>query len=384
MKKIVHIVNDDKFIDGLINLLDWGCNDNIQNIFVNVVLPSKRFNHIKKSERITRIDESKFLDFLEKEHIDAIVLHSFYVLPPYLLLYLQKTIKVFWISWGYDVYIPKSNRYFPLIKISKLFHHRTLDFFGKKYLRRFLEKIYPYIFYYSKDYIEFRKEINRIDFYSGILSIEYNLMKKNSFFRARPFSWTYRNPFNRLYENINEEINLKGNNILIGNSADITNNHLDVFDFISKMSFSGNLIVPLSYAGNYKYKNKILEEGKKLFGDKFIPLLDFMPYEEYKDIVKTCSICIYFHERQQAMGNIYMALWNGCSVYLSYTSIAYRFLKDEGFILYSLQECLHINKLEYKISRDEVLHNRKLLRERLALNAIRHNLENFYNLVLND
>ena len=57
------------------------------------------------------------------------------------------------------------------------------------------------------------------------------------------------------------------NNILVGNSNSVTNNHLDAFKMIaSSASFEYNeIICPLSYGGTKEYRNLVIRKGRKIF-----------------------------------------------------------------------------------------------------------------------
>ena len=57
-------------------------------------------------------------------------------------------------------------------------------------------------------------------------------------------------------------------------------------------------------------------KGKELFGKKFIPLTEFMPFEKYLEFLGSIDIAIFLHKRQQAMGNIITLIGLGKKVYL--------------------------------------------------------------------
>lgn len=131
-----------------------------------------------------------------------------------------------------------------------------------------------------------------------------------------------------------------GSNILIGNSCSIECNHLDCFSLIHQFSLKDSkVIVPLNYGEDW-LKSKLLKTGKRLFGDRFVPLTDFMPRDAYNRILKSCSVAIMPHYRPQAFGNILTALWLGSRVYLSRKNHLFAFFKRIGVVLYSLEEDL--------------------------------------------
>lgn len=107
-------------------------------------------------------------------------------------------------------------------------------------------------------------------------------------------------------------------NILVGNSADPANNHLDVFEKLATYK-NENLMIycPLSYGGvDGGYVKQIAEKGTALFGDRFVALTDFMPFAKYLEFLGQIDIAVFAHKRQQAMGNTITLLGLGKKVYM--------------------------------------------------------------------
>jgi len=124
---------------------------------------------------------------------------------------------------------------------------------------------------------------------------------------------------------------VRNGNILIGNSASYSSNHLESFDYLAKSSSfrERKIYVPLSY-GNKRYARDIAIAGSKKFGEAFIPLMSYLPREEYHEILLSCSCVIMNHARQQALGNIVVALWLGSRVYMNEDISTYRFFMEQG------------------------------------------------------
>lgn len=105
-------------------------------------------------------------------------------------------------------------------------------------------------------------------------------------------------------------------NIQVGNSADPSNNHLEVLEKLKEFSDQPiRIYVPLSY-GNQKYAQDVIAYCTENFGEKFMPLTTFMPFEEYIDLLAKIDIAIFNHRRQQGMGNITTLLGMGKKVYV--------------------------------------------------------------------
>lgn len=105
-------------------------------------------------------------------------------------------------------------------------------------------------------------------------------------------------------------------NILVGNSADPTNNHAEVFEkLVTYKQANIQIFCPLSY-GSSENAERIAKLGRELFGDKFTPLLDFMPFENYLELLGQIDIAVFAHKRQQAMGNTITLLGFGRKVFI--------------------------------------------------------------------
>ena len=107
-------------------------------------------------------------------------------------------------------------------------------------------------------------------------------------------------------------------NIQVGNSADLTNNHIEVFEKLRKHKDRNiKIYVPLSYSdSDQDYVKDVIAKGKEIFGDKFIALTEFMSFEKYLDFLGAIDITIFAHKRQQAMGNAISLLGMGKKVYM--------------------------------------------------------------------
>jgi hypothetical protein len=109
---------------------------------------------------------------------------------------------------------------------------------------------------------------------------------------------------------------LRGSNILVGNSASPENNHLETLTLLSRLDIgTRQVIVPLSY-GDSEYGDEIESAGQDLFRDQFVPLRGFMPLDDYSSLISTCSVVVMGHRRQQALGNVARATWQGANVFL--------------------------------------------------------------------
>lgn len=124
-------------------------------------------------------------------------------------------------------------------------------------------------------------------------------------------------------------------NVLVGNSTDPTNNHIDIFNILEgQIEEIDKIYCPLSYGIFQEYKDSIIKDGTKRFGDKFIALTDFMTIEEYYEFLKTIDVAIFNHNRQQAMGVTISLLSLGKVVYVKEGTTSYDSLTKRGFAIF--------------------------------------------------
>lgn len=128
--------------------------------------------------------------------------------------------------------------------------------------------------------------------------------------------------------------------ILVGNSADKTNNHIEIFN---KLSFLKNedieIICPLSY-GDCEYRNMVVKIGFSLFGDKFKPITDFMKSVKYLELLATVDVALFNHKRQQALGNIISLIGMGKKVYIRDDVTTWEFCKMHELKVYNTNSTL--------------------------------------------
>lgn len=136
-------------------------------------------------------------------------------------------------------------------------------------------------------------------------------------------------------------------NILLGNSADPANEHIEALDILEKFKDSNvKIYVPLSY-GNQAYADEVIQYGQAVFGNKLVALTEFMAYEKYQNFLQSIDIAIFNHKRQQAMGNTISLLGMGKVVYLRNGTSQWELFKDKDIEVFNIEkfELTNIKKL---------------------------------------
>ena len=348
----------------------------------------KNINTLLENIKIMSADD--FLNLCKKNVYDAVFLHAIDSFPYNKTKLIPKEIKVFWLVWGYDLYgHPKKN---PMIKMD-LYKPKTLEvcpYLKKSFslyniLRHLKRELYSLVnkkySYSSKAYMQ---AVSRIDYFSGVLPTEYDLLKDVPYFRAKRVQYAYVSTED-MYDKIPETPPMIGDNILIGNSAAETNNHLDILDYIKDFKPKNrHIISALSYSGPQKYIDVIVSSYTNVFGKAFRPLLQLMPLKEYNSIIKTCGYGIFYHERQKGMGNISGLIMAGAKVFLSETSVTYKYYKELGIHVYSVQNDLNPKALSTPLTEEEKMYNIKTIGQFRTKDARIKQLYDIYDVIRKD
>ncbi len=337
MPKLLHIAQDEKFIEA--------ANKQFQAIFpgsndffiVTSNVDNYELKHIKKHSNFRLFKENKenckyIISQLYK--YDLIILHNLDYFKSEIVLNTDKTF--LWLYWGFEVY----NTHKQLKK--KILGSLTLKLQHQLSKVSLISKTKEILFRLRSGRLNMISTLNKatrkIQYFGSGIEEEYDLLKAHNIITANFFYFSYYNLDS--YVNGSQFSPEKKNKILLGNSASATNNHLEAMELLDR--FKNNelkIIAPLNY-GDMQYADEISNTGKKIFGEKFNALTDFIPLDDYNQILNECSIFVMNSYRQQALGNIYTMLFLGAKVYLDERNLAYNFLIRIGIIVFSINEDL--------------------------------------------
>ena len=282
---------------------------------------------------------------VEEKKVDRIVLHG--LSRSYLLLlrflFERKSFRVYWIFWGYELYI----------SLNQLGKYDLVD--GKlnpfslwaymcptKYnlvLRKLLGKNII-----SQVLLDI---INYVDYFCFWNYKDFELLQENFPSKVKYKFFAYS-----AYSQKDETINVKtidfhlkqkqNSAIMLNHQASITGNHRTIMDKIAKIDEDNQYkkICPLSYGSSY-LRRYVLKKGSKMFGENFIPILNYMPKDEYFDIINKVSVAIFGARRQEASGNILYLLRNGVKVFLRNDNNLLQYYKEKGYHIFSFEDELN-------------------------------------------
>lgn len=341
--KILHLApHEVKFVVVAAEIFDT-C-DGIENQFLVLARDVRASNKFFANRKNIRVESPRYIhtDSFAKElmECDCLVVHFMDGIKAQAIMQAPKNLPVVWSGWGGDYYdlMPEGGR--NLFGDSTRQFLRVLDrnvgwstsqIMGK--LKNVIRKIRNAVLYAP----QIEKAIKRVDFFSAPFPEDFELLKKHF---GKNFNPSYTRVFygsvERTYVPGVESV--YGNNILVGNSATATNNHLEVFELLSKLDLGDRkIIVPLSY-GDMAYRDAIITRGRALFGERFEPIVDFMPLEQYNTLIAQCSTVIMGHRRQQGGGNTVTMLFKGAKVFLDEANTVYQYLKNRGAFVFTLKD----------------------------------------------
>jgi len=361
---IVHFIIDEKVSSQIID--NFG-RDKKNNSFL-VFSQGNELTHLKGYEdrvRIFHFEKEDINEVLSQWTVSGILTHAMHLEYAEAINCLKLQCRLGWYTWGFDIYA------LPRIK-PKTYAIQTAGYLRSSErflgLRRWLLKsdLLRSVFYRfrsDKDrYSILFQAMKKLDFMATYLREDYDFFKR--YYPEYKMKFVYA-PFSTIDQYLagNESLRVKSgsNNMLIGNSNSVESNHLDAFKRIAEAGQDyGQVYVPLSYGKDLNYRQRVLATGEERLGEQFEPLMDFMDRSRYLEILQSCSVGIFYHYRQQAMGNIMAMLYMGSRVYLSEKNPAFAFFSSNNIRVFSLEQefqiygSSHLEQTEAEANRKEL------------------------------
>jgi len=126
--------------------------------------------------------------------------------------------------------------------------------------------------------------------------------------------------------------------VMIGNSGDPTNNHLEMIELLSVFRNEDmKVFCPMAYGGTHEYRELVISKGISTFGDNFIPWLEMKGKQEYAQQLEQIDVAIMNHKRQQGLGNILALLYLGKKVFIRKEVSSYSFLMRNNCNIYPVE-----------------------------------------------
>jgi dTDP-N-acetylfucosamine:lipid II N-acetylfucosaminyltransferase len=346
-KFLVHIFNDDLFYaDKFISLLENELSENFEHLYYftcegkNLRPTTLKKNLVILTSPFYQI--STYFNFLKNLWIaDKVIFHGLRVtkvILPMLTLIPSLRKRSYWVIWGSDLY------FYELRKQSLVYYLYFL-------YRAFFIRLIP----------------NIISFIKG----DYELAIKWYHSKAEYHQAFYQFPVDFEMLALQGKLSKNGSlkNILLGNSASPSNEHMEVLSWLKELNTydSINVICPLSY-GNEDYKNQLSDFGKKILGDRFKPLFELLSPSEYAGLLSTIDIAIMNYREQAGAGTIIPLLYLGKTVCIRKSTTPYKLLTNLGVKVFDTVELLNAHKLP-ELSPNEAMKNREIIYRQFSNNS---------------
>lgn len=361
----LHLFDDEKVVNRAIDLFEKALpNQNIYICFVDTVV-----QFVNTTDNLYFYKEGESFQKDKLKNIDKVVIHCLsYKKIVFINTYLSQSIPCYWNIWGGDLYNA-------ILEYRGYSIYYEPEFLGVKF---FIRKVLCHLKVYSpiqKSVLNFIK--NRVTHF--VTNADYDIARQyigNYITGIQVTGFRYY-PIDVILGRLADK-SVKGNVLLLGNSASFTNNHSYAFKYLSNLDLKNKkIIVPVSYGGSLKYVNHIIKQGDRKWGRSFIPLRNFLPLDEYNQLMTTAEICIFSSWRQEAFGNIVIALYLGSKVFLSERSSLLSYFKSIGVVVYTLEQ-IRQEDIDFPLSDEIKNSNREILFELLNEKTIVDNIRNIW------
>lgn len=337
---VYHIYTDKKFIDRC----SYFPIETVVNKYIYITrYPEKENkNFCDEIFGIRTKDLQNLIQYISNGSI--VILHDLDPIKAFIANRLPTNIIIIWRFFGWELYkkIPHE------VLSEKSLQYNLKE---KMTLRQHLSKIWHSFFPRYKN--EVTKAQKRINYFMCWSKNEYEFLKK--FFELPPFLF-----YPNFTPTLPYDLTQKKDNIIIGNSRSVFNNHLDILNMIkdgqehipSKYEFT----IFFSYGPENNYSKAVKELALTIHNVKLIE--DFIPWKDFNEIYTTASALVINGYRQMAMGNILAALNNGVKIYLNQKNCVYSWLREEGFYIFDVKNLLtDLDNSNMMLSESEMTHN---------------------------
>lgn len=344
-------MHNEKFIAPFIDFIKEHF-DFTEHFFIIIGGVSEDVAKLPHYENILILDESydskfnyfKYSTLMKSytKNADKIILHALFSDNKNFFLYFNQHLlsKCYWVMWGADLYYYKRPR------------NRLRDKVRHYIRTKIYSKMGHFITYIKGDYELAQKWYGAKGKYHECFMYPSNLYKE---YDIKP----------KEHSTIN---------IQLGNSADPTNNHIKVMNKLAKHKDENiQIFTPLSY-GDEEYAKDVIAKGKELFGDKFVALTDFMPFEKYLEFLGSIDIAIFAHKRQQAMGNTITLLGLGKKVYMRSDIATWQFFLEKNIQVFDVSS-IGIDEIDKQIKSQ----NKQKIKDYFSEKNLKNQLNGLFN-----
>jgi len=342
--KILHLMKKEKFLNSARNFYNIHFDNNEHTIcYINffgeeslidrsisipqieIYFKRKSLKNIQKFKKV--IKEYDFIVFHSLQFVSSIT-NLIWLLPQ---KYLSRFI---WIEWGADLYKDYkgiasviNSRFKTKIGYYIAIFPPDIDVFKAKFPRSKAKLYYaPYIGPYAPSYMQDTHSHSSLFKKNGILTIQ------------------------------------------IGQNANEGLHHIETLDILKKFKDENiQIIMPMNYGGNKEYVNEVEKHAVSIFGDKVQVVKEFLPVDQYWEMMKNVDIAIFHTDRQAGLGNIHRALWHDVKVYLCENGVMYQYFRKRGAPVQRIENIVNESFIDFSstpiLTNDEILEYQQYRKE---------------------
>lgn len=373
----VHILPEDKFTQYARQLFEKYYPQ--ENLYI---VNTSDINNLKY---LSLTDDFLFLDLMNENSLPIIEEKANHKIENIFVHYLNKphgdvalklkhkyNSKLYWIPFGVDLY--------PILKDKKKYILNDYPIkpckerFTCKLIRQRIKDCIKKII--GIDYTYFYRFVEHCDYFCFWDIYDYELLVNNFHTKCKFKFFAY-----------NEEVLIpiienaqKTNTIIINNSASPSGNHLSVMRKLLHIDNEKqfDIILPLSYGDDCVVK-QVTEYANKYYGNKTTILKDFIPLEQYNEILSKTSVAIFGNRRQEAAGNIFMHMRLGNKVFLRKENNIYRLVKEWGGYVYCFEKELNtIEDLLTPLTQEQIQKNRQVVEQKFSIQSEKNYMQELF------
>ena len=373
--KLIHICPDEKFIDDAIAQLD--SYKNIESLyFILLRYSESRYVKTIKQNVVFFRSQKSLISKIKKDYPNCIVvLHGLCINLIYLSTLKQPIILC---CWGAEIYSDIRSKRKNAIQLELYKPETRILFYESDRILKKIKDLMKYFlgYYYLRNRLYF-KFFEKVVAVSTVYPEEFKMLPVSG---KLYFPFHYTNP--RLIDPIfieKKDIFSSCPRVMVGNSLDPTNNHIDILKKINALGEDIEVLLPICYGGKANYKESLKRRIAKLTHIRPIYIETFLKKEEYFKQVNQCCAIIMGHIRQQAVGNIDWALHNGFDVYMYKDSINYNHYKKIDCVIHSIDDDLARILSKEGLSVSEQKHNFDIITNYCNYNKYYDSMVKFFN-----
>lgn len=369
----LHFLQDEKVVNDIIDVFeDVYPNDNLYVVFIKTVKPVL----VKPRPNILFLKYSspELNDILEQSgQFREIICHSLWTELNEILRKINHP-NITWVVWGADMFEALLEKRGYKIYLDKKTVMKVKSGSIPSWLFEKLLDIKNDIRY--KGYRRSLEKINNIAL-SSMPTYELFLHYYPEYDRIRVKELFYY-PIEKMLDNETKSKYVSGNDIWVNNAAGYNGNHLDILKKLSTFNNLPIVHVPLSY-GIQKWANFVRDEGEKILGVHFDPMMTFLPKKEYYKCFLGSNTFIFGHLRSCAFGNILIALYLGAKVFLYRENTLYDHLKRLGLVLYNINDEFSEENVLKPFDEKTKRHNKELIEKYYSYERLKSLVKNNFN-----